>query len=148
MTVLKYPGLKHCCGECLNFEDCFHASNEILNITPETACSYKSATAESCPACSRFRDGKKNKPLHLVLTAYWFNEIKDGRKTHEYRLYNDYWKKRISHLLYTPEKTTVIFHRGYTAETVCRKIKAVKILTSGQETDLHSAGPVFDLELE
>lgn len=33
--------------------------------------------------------------LKLVLTDHWFEEIKSGRKTHEYRMATIYWKKRL-----------------------------------------------------
>ena len=37
-----------------------------------------------------------NNPLRLVLTDHWFEEIKSGRKTHEYRVANAYWVSRIT----------------------------------------------------
>lgn len=33
--------------------------------------------------------------LHLALKAQYFNEIKAGTKTEEYRLVNEYWIKRL-----------------------------------------------------
>lgn len=33
--------------------------------------------------------------LHLNLKKEYFEEIKSGVKKFEYRLYNDYWKKRL-----------------------------------------------------
>ena len=33
--------------------------------------------------------------LQLALKAVYFDAIKSGEKTEEYRLYNDYWKKRL-----------------------------------------------------
>jgi len=35
------------------------------------------------------------KILHLNLKKEYFNEIKDNKKHFEYRLYNDYWIKRL-----------------------------------------------------
>ena len=35
------------------------------------------------------------KPLKLVLTDHWFEEIKSGRKTHEYRNFTPYWENRL-----------------------------------------------------
>lgn len=35
------------------------------------------------------------KILHLHLKAKYFNEIKSGIKTEEYRLFNSYWCKRL-----------------------------------------------------
>ena len=37
----------------------------------------------------------KKKILHLHLKAKYFNEIKSGIKTEEYRLFNSYWCKRL-----------------------------------------------------
>jgi len=36
--------------------------------------------------------------LKLVLTDHWFEEIKSGRKTHEYRMATIYWKKRLMNI--------------------------------------------------
>lgn len=33
--------------------------------------------------------------LHLPLKRKWFDLIKSGEKTEEYRLVNDYWRKRL-----------------------------------------------------
>jgi len=33
--------------------------------------------------------------LHLNLKKQYFEEIRDGEKLEEYRVYNDYWKKRL-----------------------------------------------------
>lgn len=33
--------------------------------------------------------------LHLNLKKEYFEAIKSGNKTEEYRLFNDYWKKRL-----------------------------------------------------
>lgn len=33
--------------------------------------------------------------LHLALKAEYFDAIRDGTKTEEYRLANDYWAKRL-----------------------------------------------------
>lgn len=36
--------------------------------------------------------------LKLVLTDHWFEEIKSGRKTHEYRMATLFWYRRIDFL--------------------------------------------------
>jgi len=33
--------------------------------------------------------------LILPVKKQWFQQIRDGKKTEEYRLYNDYWKTRL-----------------------------------------------------
>lgn len=49
------------------------------------------------------------KLLHLNLKGEHFDAIKDGRKTEEYRLYNDYWMKRLIHKTYDG----IVIKRGY-----------------------------------
>ena len=36
-----------------------------------------------------------NKHLHLNLKGEYFHAIRAGKKVEEYRLYNDYWRKRL-----------------------------------------------------
>lgn len=47
--------------------------------------------------------------LQLALNGEYFNQIKEGEKLEEYRLYNDYWKKR----LLDKKFTKLIFTLGY-----------------------------------
>ena len=35
------------------------------------------------------------KPLHLNLKGEYFEQIKSGEKKEEYRLYNEFWKRRL-----------------------------------------------------
>lgn len=36
-----------------------------------------------------------SKDLHLNLKGEYFHAIRAGKKVEEYRLYNDYWRKRL-----------------------------------------------------
>lgn len=36
-----------------------------------------------------------SKDLRIALKAIYFEQIKSGEKTEEYRVYNDFWRKRI-----------------------------------------------------
>ena len=89
---------------------------------------------------------------------YWFEEIKSGRKTHEYRQATHYWDKRIHWIkdafelksyghndVFIP---TVIFQRAYrkNPERMTFEIKDI-CLVDGKNTDLHIDGLVFDIEL-
>ena len=47
--------------------------------------------------------------LHLNLKAEYFDQIKDGSKKEEYRLYNDYWRKRLLFRKYAG----ILIKRGY-----------------------------------
>ena len=88
---------------------------------------------------------KENKILDLVVKGEWFDKIKSGEKTHEYRLANTYWHTRINNLA-RPAK--VRFRRGYAknADTMLFDIKSIKIV-DGIHTDLHIHDVVFDIEL-
>lgn len=98
--------------------------------------------------------------LKLVLTDHWFEEIKSGRKTHEYRAMSEYWEKRFNYKFITRGvfyPGTVInnfpydeveFQKAYrkNAEKMTFLIKKVT-LQRGYETDLKYDGGVFDIEL-
>ena len=49
------------------------------------------------------------KTLILNLKSEYFEDIKNGNKFYEYRLYNDYWKKRLINKHYD----LVSFRKGY-----------------------------------
>lgn len=84
--------------------------------------------------------------LKLVLTDHWFEEIKSGRKTHEYRQMKTYWNLR---LIPTYQWKFVEFQKAYrkNAEKMLFKIKSFTANPNGMETDLKINGPVFDIEL-
>lgn len=99
--------------------------------------------------------------LKLVLTDHWFEEIKAGRKKHEYRKASKFWEKRIYHirchfsLIQTgywdelkKDKYFVEFQKAYrkNPERMLFEIKHVDII-NGTNTDLKYDGLVFDIEL-
>lgn len=55
----------------------------------------------------------KKKYLFLHLKGEHFDAIKDGRKVLEYRLYNDYWKKRLLIGSAFKDWEKIIIRRGY-----------------------------------
>lgn len=71
------------------------------------------------------------KPLHLVLKSEWYDKIASGQKTSEYRECKPYWNKRLGamyasfHVWESLARIpwTVVFHRGYTSETMEFEIK-------------------------
>lgn len=97
--------------------------------------------------------------LKLVLTDHWFEEIKSGRKTHEYRKATPFWYKRL--LSYTRvvalcnsgyeviARPQVQFQKAYrkNPERMTFTIKKIDWLPWGLKTDLHCNEPVFDIEL-
>jgi hypothetical protein len=102
--------------------------------------------------------------LKLVLTDHWFEEIKSGRKTHEYRKATPFWAKRIYKAFdITPVSETgylsfeapeeympnIEFQKAYrkNPERMTFKAKSLERLSSGINTDLRIDEPVFVIEL-
>ena len=94
--------------------------------------------------------------LIFHLKKKWFDLIKEGTKTHEYRIYNEYWKKRIrKHLnldtyVYIPPNTDIVFALGYPKKddkekTIEAKMTKIRVI-DGNNTDLKYNGKVFDIE--
>ncbi len=86
----------------------------------------------------------KDNTLHLFLKEQWYDMIKSGRKTEEYREIKPYWLVRFLDLDYTafsvvfkprkvgmkviPQKFRfVVFHRGYTDTTITMKVRYVAV---------------------
>ena len=102
---------------------------------------------------------KQDGILDLVVKGEWFDKIKSGEKTHEFRKINSYWDQRLEKSLYPIEwkngvrfKSTdykvVRFRRGYAkdAERMLFSIRSIGI-ADGIHTDLHTDDAVFDIEL-
>ena len=99
--------------------------------------------------------------IRLILKDIWFDKIKNGSKTHEYRELKDYWIQRfflgkhtIDELIQDKPLLTLKAHhiefvRGYTknAEKMYFEIKSVQILPNGIETDLKIKTPILDITL-
>lgn len=114
--------------------------------------------------------------IRLVLSDYWFDEIKSGRKTHEYRVAKWYWIKRFimgrsdqkdvydfvrgdsDYADINPAPpfdfkfmygfTKIVFQRAYRkdAETMTFWVRDVRIIP-GKDTDLKTDEWVFDVKL-
>lgn len=95
--------------------------------------------------------------LIFHLKKEWFDLVKYGQKTHEYRKYNNYWLKRIKkHFnmdknIYIPP-LPIEFCLGYpsitdTDKRIRAEVKKIRIV-DGKDTDLKYAGKVFDIEFE
>lgn len=104
-----------------------------------------------------------SKTLKLVLTDHWFEEIKSGRKTHEYRKATPFWALRIlkaagvERYLYVystllkvdlENYPNVEFQKAYrkNPEKMEFEVKNIKLIT-GKQTDLKTDELVFDIEL-
>ena len=88
--------------------------------------------------------------LRFALKKEWFEKIKNGEKTIEYREIKPYWNTRIRNLYYfnnLPESNQCIFSLGYTKEKLIANIKTIKIVF-GENTDLHIRKNVYAIHLE
>lgn len=96
--------------------------------------------------------------LKLVLTDRWFEEIKSGRKTHEYRKATPFWYQRLlsymqlvalcnsgNEVLIRPQ---VQFQKAYrkNPERITFEISKITII-GGEYTDLKCVEDVFDIKL-
>ena len=97
------------------------------------------------------------KILKLVLTDHWFEEIKSGRKTHEYRKATPFWYRRLLEPMrlvalcnsdYPLERPQVQFQKAYrkNPERMTFEINKINII-DGEYTDLKCVEDVFDIEL-
>lgn len=96
--------------------------------------------------------------LKLVLTDHWFEEIKSGRKTHEYRKATPFWYQRLlSHMRLVAlcnsdgvaiARPQVQFQKAYrkNPERMIFEIQKITII-DGEYTDLKCVEDVFDIEL-
>jgi len=100
--------------------------------------------------------------LKLVLTDHWFEEIKSGRKTHEYRKASAHWSRRLAGIpkaffderlvragyKYYTGYEFVEFQKAYRKNPERMKFKLLSVNTvEGRYTDLKCDGVVFDIEL-
>lgn len=98
--------------------------------------------------------------LTFNLKKEWFEKIKSGEKTHEYRVNNDYWFNRLFPILLKVKHQTYrnkteiqcIFACGYPKKNdITKRLKAeIKSITTcnGLGTDLKIDKSVFDIEFE
>lgn len=105
-----------------------------------------------------------SKTIRAILKNHWFEEIKTGRKTHEYRRVTPFWIKRIenafnmkavtfenNHIqIEMPEEymPVIEFQKAFykNPERMTFKIKRLTVI-NGLGTDLNIDGAVFDIEL-
>ena len=98
--------------------------------------------------------------LTFNLKKEWFEKIKSGEKTHEYRQRTDYWYRRLFYYWYKTknkesfdDKETICFACGYPhkddkEKRLYAKVKSVTITYDGFQTDLEIDSPVFNIEFE
>lgn len=95
--------------------------------------------------------------LTFNLKKEWFEKIKSGEKTHEYRELTEYWQHRlqlaISRAKVPSFSNLCCFKLGYPpkndkSRVLYAKIIAIRTLKSGINTDLKIDKPVFDIEFK
>lgn len=100
--------------------------------------------------------------LTFNLKKEWFEKIKSGEKTHEYRKVKYYWTIRIKNYfdflwcdidclkrgdIYYPILKDIILQNGYTDEKLHARVTSIKIV-DGTYTDLKINKDVYDIEFE
>lgn len=78
-----------------------------------------------------------NEILHLVLKHVWFEKIKSGQKTSEYRACSDYWNKKFEPIISGNKKIWkfVVFHDGYSDKVL--RCELVSISKTNARNDLN-----------
>lgn len=105
--------------------------------------------------------------LTFNLKKEWFEKIKSGEKTHEYREYKPYWRKRLEKCiggdfsamrLRFGDKVVISYPHiitfvcGYApkhdkTKRLYAKLRTIRLI-DGRETDLKIAKPVYDINFE
>lgn len=87
----------------------------------------------------------KMKELFLILKAQYFNEIKEGSKTSEYRLMTEYWLNRLT----SQDWQYVTFQLGYgkDAPRIRKQIISIEIITIEHEFFGGNPVEVFEIKL-
>lgn len=81
----------------------------------------------------------------------WFDKIKDGIKTHEYRKANDYWTPRIKNA-FSKQNPIICFKLGYPTNQETDKMLWAKAISykriKGIKTDLKTEEYVYDIKFQ
>ena len=100
--------------------------------------------------------------LIFNLKKEWFDKIKSGEKTHEYREVKPYWVTRIKNAfdflwydidylksgdIFYPIGVNIFLQCGYGGEKLKANVTSIKI-TDGAKTDLKTNKDVFDIEFK
>lgn len=87
--------------------------------------------------------------LIFPLKKQWYEKIKSGEKTIEYREVKDYWTKRLFPKVpedLEGEPRRCYLQLGYTKECLEAWITKIEIV-EGKDTDLHIDRPVYAIHL-
>lgn len=89
----------------------------------------------------------KGRTIVMTLKKEWFDKIRSGEKSVEYRERKLYWAKR---LFGHPEPvTSIIFRNGYSSKspTILAEVTEIAVIEDGRYTDLADPVPVYAIHL-
>lgn len=90
--------------------------------------------------------------LIFPLKKEWYEKIKNGEKTVEYREVKDYWRKRLTlniHLLKQSGYKCICFMQlGYNPKTRLKAVISKIEIIDGKDTDLKIDKPVYAIHFE
>lgn len=84
--------------------------------------------------------------LNFILKKKWYEKIKSGEKTIEYREVKDYWRQRLKNEFSNYIPQTCKLRLGYTNQYMTAKITGIEIV-NGKNTDLNIDKPVYAIQL-
>lgn len=88
------------------------------------------------------------KILHLTLKKKYFEQIKTGEKTSEYRLYKPYWKIRLMNKDGSFKHfDLVLFRNGYNADAPKMLVEIVKVRVIKEKIFLYWYRKYFEIVL-
>lgn len=106
--------------------------------------------------------GRKKEMIIFSLKKEWYEKIKSGEKTIEYREVKLYWTKRLNSCFIIPAASQLLegirkeltfnyvfsckLRLGYTKEYLSARIIKIEIV-DGKDTDLHIDKPVYAIHL-
>lgn len=109
---------------------------------------YRSVTNATEGGLKNGNEKGRKQMLVLNLKREWFQKIKSGEKTHEFREVKPYWQKR----LYNNPSGWICFCDGYPKREDCyRRLYAQVVnitVRNGKDTDLKIDKDVFDIEFK
>ena len=99
--------------------------------------------------------------LIFPLKKEWYEKIKSGEKTVEYREVKPYWTNRIESVTHgkyhlrdygwyhgcSAQNAICKLRLGYTNKYLLAHIESIRILSTGKDTDLHIDKPVYAIHL-
>lgn len=117
-------------------------------IWPEPTYSENGGKLQKTLSTGQFRalqSETEKSPSHPQQCAEWYEKIKSGEKTVEYREVKPYWEKRILPFLFQ-EKPCCRLRLGYTNRYMTANITKIEMV-DGNNSDLHINKPMYAIHL-